>query len=68
MTPFTVNTTPGNNPAQSADGTPLSKSPLRLRNWTSVSPNEPLRQETVQADYATTPRPDRERRRDHLDP
>jgi hypothetical protein len=57
MTPFTVNTTPGNNPAQNADGTPLplAKSPLRLRNWTSVSPNEPLRQETVQADYATTP-------------
>ena len=56
MTPFTVNTTPGNDPTQNADGTPLPcKSPLRLRNWTSVSPNEPLRQETVQADYTTTP-------------
>jgi hypothetical protein len=28
--------------------------------------NEPLRQETVQADYTTTPRR-RQRRRDHLD-
>ena len=45
-----------------------AKSPLRLRNWTSVSPNEPLRQETVQADYTTTPGPDGQRRRDHLDP
>ena len=57
MTPFTVNTAAGNDPTQNADGTPLplAKSPLRLRNWTSVSPNEPLRQETVQADYTTTP-------------
>ena len=55
MTPFTLNTAPGNNPAVDAGGTPLTKSPLRLRNWTSASPNEPLRQETVQADYATSP-------------
>ena len=57
MTPFTVDTTAGNDPNQNADGTPLplAKSPLRLRNWSSISANEPLRQETVQADYATTP-------------
>ena len=55
MTPFTVDTTAGNNPTQDADGNPLplAKSPLRLRNWSSA--NEPLRQETIQADYATTP-------------
>ena len=28
---------------------------MRLRNWSSASPNEPLRQETVQADYTTAP-------------
>ena len=35
MTPFTVDTTAGNNPTQDADGNPLplAKSPLRLRNW-----------------------------------
>ena len=57
MEPFTVDTAADDNPTQDAEGNPLPlpKSPLRLRNWTSVSPNEPLRQETVQADYATTP-------------
>src|SRR5262249_23720100 len=34
---------------------PMAKTPVRLRSWTSVSTNEPLRQETVQADYTTTP-------------
>jgi hypothetical protein len=55
MPPFTVNTAAGDNPTQDADGNPLplAKSPLRLRNWSS--PNEPLRQETIQADYATEP-------------
>ena len=57
MTPFTVDATAGNDPTQNADGTPLplAKSPLRLRNWSSISVNEPLRLETVQADYTTTP-------------
>jgi hypothetical protein len=55
MTPFTVDTAAGNDPTQNEDGSPnpLAKSPLRLRTWGPS--NEPLRQETVQADYATDP-------------
>ena len=55
MSPFTVDTTAGNDPTQGEDGSPspLPKSPLRLRTWGPS--NEPLRQETVQADYATDP-------------
>ena len=55
MTPFTVDAAAGDDPTQNEDGTPnpLAKSPLRLRTWGSS--NEPLRQETVQADYATDP-------------
>jgi hypothetical protein len=57
IAPFTVDTTAGNDPNEASEATPLplAKSPLRLRNWSSISANEPLRQETVQADYATTP-------------
>ena len=38
MAPFTIDTTPGDNPTQDADGNPLplAKSPLRLRNWSSA--------------------------------
>jgi hypothetical protein len=55
MTPFTVDTTAGNDPTQNEDGSsnPLAKSPLRLRTWGAS--NEPFRQETIQADYATDP-------------
>ena len=57
MEPFMVDATAGNDPTENADGSPnpLPKSPLRLRNWSSVSYNEPLRREAIQADYATTP-------------
>ena len=55
MAPFTPDSTAGNDPNQNADGTPnpMAKIPVRLRQWGST--NEPLRQETVQADFATTP-------------
>jgi hypothetical protein len=58
MTPFTVDATAGNDPNQAADGSPLplAKSPIRLRNWAaSNTANEPLRQERIEADYATEP-------------
>jgi hypothetical protein len=57
MGSITVDATAGNDPNQNADGTPnpMAKTPVRLRSWSSVSTNEPLRQETVQADYTTTP-------------
>ena len=49
----TLDQTAGNDPNQNADGTPLPQPriPLRLRNWGPT--NEPLRAETIQADYAT---------------
>ncbi|HEX6027065.1 MAG TPA: M14 family zinc carboxypeptidase, partial [Solirubrobacter sp.] len=55
MDPFMVDATADNDPTQGADGTPnpLPKSVLRLRTWGPS--NEPLRRETVQADYATDP-------------
>ena len=53
---------------RTASPLPLAKSPVRLRNWTaSGTANEPLRQETVQADYTTTPAQTADGRRDHLD-
>ena len=55
MGPITIDQAAGNDPNQATDGSalPLAKIPTRLRAWGST--NEPLRAETVQADYATTP-------------
>ena len=70
MAPFTVDATAGNDPNQTADGTPLplAKSPLRLRNW--AASGTPTSRCARRRCRPTTPRP-RPRhangRRDHLD-
>jgi hypothetical protein len=53
MPPITLDESATDDPNQNADGTPLPQPriPLRLRNWGPT--NEPLRAETVQADFAT---------------
>jgi hypothetical protein len=53
MAPITLDESATDDPNQNADGTPLPQPriPLRLRNWGPS--NEPLRAETVQADFAT---------------
>ena len=53
MAPITLDESATDDPNQNADGTPLPQPriPLRLRNWGPT--NEPLRAETVQADFAT---------------
>ena len=70
MTPFTVDAAAGNDPNQTADGSmlPLAKSPIRIRSWAaSGTANEPLRQERVRGRLHHDSRPERDRRRDHLD-
>ena len=57
-TPFTLNTAAGRQPVSvDAGGTPLTHRSRRCACATGPAPrpNEPLRQETVQADYATSP-------------
>ena len=56
MAPFTPDAGSGNDPNQDADGitAPRAKSPMRLRNWSGISPNEPLRQEKIELDVTTT--------------
>jgi hypothetical protein len=55
MAPFTLDTAAGNDPNQDAGGAPAprAKSPTRLRNWSSISVQEPLRQERVELDVTT---------------
>ena len=55
MPPIVIDQAAGNDPNQATDGSalPLAKIPTRLRAWGPT--NEPLRAETVEADYATTP-------------
>jgi zinc carboxypeptidase/Big-like domain-containing protein len=59
MSNITVDSAPGNDPNQNADGSPApaSKTPIRLRNWAGASGavNEPLRAERIEADFSTTP-------------
>ena len=57
MAPITLDTSSGNDPNQDADGIaqPRAKSPTRLRNWTSLAVQKPLRQERVELDVATPP-------------
>ena len=68
MAPITLDEGAADDPNQNADGTPLPQPriPLRLRNWGPT--NEPLRAETVQADFATPVTYTTRRRRGHLDP
>ena len=49
MGTITLDESNANDPNQTADGAPLPQKrvPVRLRNWSSSTPNEPLRQETV---------------------
>ena len=53
MAPFAIEQGSADEPNQNADGTPnpQARLPLRLRNWGPT--NEPLRADTVQADFAT---------------
>ena len=53
MAPIAIEQGSADEPNQNADGTPNAQArlPLRLRNWGTS--NEPLRAETVQADFAT---------------
>ena len=53
MAPFAIEQGSTDEPNQNADGTPnpQARLPLRLRNWGPS--NEPLRADTVQADFAT---------------
>ncbi len=53
MGTITLDESNANDPNQTAAGAPLPQKrvPVRLRNWSSSTPNEPLRQETVQADF-----------------
>jgi hypothetical protein len=53
MAPITLDESSAGDPNQAADGSPLPqpKLPVRLRNWSAVSVNEPLRRERVEADY-----------------
>ncbi|HEY6891679.1 MAG TPA: M14 family zinc carboxypeptidase [Solirubrobacter sp.] len=53
MAPIALDEGSTDDPNQNADGTPFPQPriPLRLRNWGPT--NEPLRAETVQADFAT---------------
>ena len=55
MAPFTLDTAAGNDPNEDAAGAPAprAKSPTRLRNWASLSVQEPLRQERVELDVTT---------------
>ena len=45
----------GNDPNEDANGinAPRAKSPTRLRNWSGISPQEPLRQEKIELDVST---------------
>ena len=56
MAPFTPDAGSGNDPNEDANGinAPRAKSPTRLRNWSGISPNEPLRQEKIELDVSTT--------------
>jgi hypothetical protein len=57
MGPITLDISSGNDPNQDANGIsmPRAKLPLRMRNWSSVAAQKPLRQETVALDFATPP-------------
>ena len=49
-----IDTGSGNDPNQDVNGVPQprAKLPTRLYNWSGITPNEPLRQETVELDFA----------------
>jgi Zinc carboxypeptidase len=53
--PITVDSGSGNDPNQDANGVPAprAKSPTRLRNWSGISVQEPLRQEKIELDVTT---------------
>jgi hypothetical protein len=56
MAPFTLDTAAADDPNEDSGGAPAprAKSPTRLRNWSSISIQEPLRQERVEL-AVTTP-------------
>jgi hypothetical protein len=55
MAAFTPDAGSGNDPNEDANGVnaPRAKSPTRLRNWSGISPQEPLRQEKIELDVST---------------
>ena len=55
MAAFTPDASSGNDPNEDANGisAPRAKSPTRLRNWSGISPQEPLRQERIELDVST---------------
>ena len=55
MAPFTPDAGSGNDPNEDANGisAPRAKAPTRLRNWSGISPQEPLRQEKIELDVTT---------------
>ena len=55
IAPFTLDTAAGDDPNEDATGAPAprAKSPTRLRNWSSISVQEPLRQERVELDVTS---------------
>lgn len=57
MAPIAIDAGSGNDPNQDANGvsSPRAKSPTRLRNWSGISPQEPLRQERVELDVPNPP-------------
>ena len=54
MAPITLDTGSGNDPNQDVNGTaqPRAKSPTRLRTYSSVAAQKPLRQERIELDVA----------------
>ena len=54
MDPITIDIGSGNDPNQDVNGVaqPRAKLPTRLYNWSGITPNEPLRQERVELDFA----------------
>jgi Zinc carboxypeptidase/Bacterial Ig domain len=57
MGPIVVDTGSGNDPNQDANGVamPRAKSPLRMRDWSGVAVQKPLRQETIALDVENPP-------------
>ena len=57
MAPITLDTSSGNDPNQDVNGVaqPRAKSPTRLRNWSSVAAQKPLRQERIELDVSSPP-------------
>jgi hypothetical protein len=57
MAPITLDTGSGNDPNQDVNGIslPRAKSPTRLRNWSSLAAQKPLRQERIELDVANPP-------------